>query len=68
MKSTLLRSYNGRKDNVPVEVVQFITKLSKDFPPRCIKPNEDLNDHLRYAGFSEQIEGALRWLNTEDKH
>lgn len=34
----------------------LIKKLDRDFPPRCIRPGESLEDHQRYAGKRELVD------------
>lgn len=40
---------------IPPGSFELITELDKLNPPRCIGPDEQLHDHLRYAGVVELI-------------
>lgn len=38
---------------VPRELVDWLQRL---YPPRCLMPNETVEDHLRYAGMVELVQ------------
>lgn len=50
---------NGLEVKLPLLDRDSIEALEALFPPRCLRPNEMVEDHLRYAGAVELI-GSLR--------
>ena len=45
---------------LPKLSTELVEDLAQRFPPRCLKPNETVEDHLRYAGKVELIALLVR--------
>lgn len=43
----------------------LLDDLNEQYPARCLKPGELVEDHLRYAGKVELIQRLLREANPE---
>ena len=54
---------------IPTEVADLIAELEAMYPPRCVSPNENVNDAHRYSGQVDLVQ-ALRlryeWTKARD--
>lgn len=55
------------KDPFPLDAEDLVEWLTENYPPRCIKPNEDLTTAHRYAGQRELVEKLMHWRDREDR-
>lgn len=44
---------------LPEHIDALLAYLASQFPPRCMKPKEDLVEHQRYAAVSQFIEELI---------
>lgn len=51
----------------PLHATELLKQLQTEFPPRCIKPEESLEDAHRYAGKVELVAYLQTWLNAAER-
>lgn len=49
-------------------VPELIEQLEGMYPPRCIRPDESLEEAHRYAGRQALVTELREWLEYTDKH
>lgn len=46
--------------DIPRFSKDLIDQLAKEWPPRCLKRGESVEDHIRYAAVCEFVQGLAR--------
>lgn len=52
---------------LPTTIPDLLDQLEEQYPPRCLKPGEEVEAHIRYAGKVELIEHLRDLLNATEK-
>lgn len=51
----------------PHYATDLLRIMEAENPPRCMKPGESVEDHLRYAGRVELIAELKEWLEATER-
>lgn len=62
---TTQKAHMTNPDELPKNAYDLIRLLDKEYPHRCLRLNESVEEHQRYAGAREMIDGLVEWMKEE---